>query len=421
MVSSSRGGSGVVLGPGGQHHAVLGAAFTAAATRAVATSIGSTRPWPGPVLDGAAGGAGGGQQVHGLGHALGRVGEAALGVDVDGHVDRPHQRGHVVDQLVAGHLPVPAAERHGMAAAGGGQGLEAQLHEDGGRPDVPGVGDHEGPQACSWRKRALVSVSMTGPYRPGVTRVVRTVPSGCYTSCPDRTVRVLHDAPGVRAQRLVRARSTRCRSRSMASHTSTKRVESGAGPSRSRSGARKSGMTFASHAAPGRSARRRDGQRHVRARRSASRGDGEREAERRQPGVGQVHRQRGRAPAPSPGAGRCRPRRAAARPPRTAASAEHRRACRPGTRRRPAPGRSRRPSSNWSRWPNQPQIGWRSVGLQVAADVEEGRRARAAVEVLVRAADGEVGARPRQRRPAPSRPSGTGPTAPARRRRARPR
>ena len=48
--------------------------------------------------------------------------------------------------------------------------------------------------------------------------------------------------------------------------------------------------------------------------------------------------------------------------------------------------------SNWSRWPNQPWIGERRRGWTSCADVQEGGRARAAVEVLVGAADGQLDA-----------------------------
>ena len=50
--------------------------------------------------------------------------------------------------------------------------------------------------------------------------------------------------------------------------------------------------------------------------------------------------------------------------------------------------------SNWSRRPNQPQMGFASDVLKVPPDVEEGRRSRPAVQVLVGAPHGEVGPGP---------------------------
>ena len=48
--------------------------------------------------------------------------------------------------------------------------------------------------------------------------------------------------------------------------------------------------------------------------------------------------------------------------------------------------------ANWSRWPNQPHTGWRSCSCRSPRDVQERRRAGAGVQVLVGAADGQVGA-----------------------------
>ena len=47
---------------------------------------------------------------------------------------------------------------------------------------------------------------------------------------------------------------------------------------------------------------------------------------------------------------------------------------------------------NCSRWPNHPQIGWRRRVCNALAHIHEGWRAGAAVQILVAAADGEVGA-----------------------------
>ena len=47
---------------------------------------------------------------------------------------------------------------------------------------------------------------------------------------------------------------------------------------------------------------------------------------------------------------------------------------------------------NWSAWENQPQIGERSSAWSSGRDVEERRRPRAGVQVLVGAADGQVDA-----------------------------
>ena len=57
----------------------------------------------------------------------------------------------------------------------------------------------------------------------------------------------------------------------------------------------------------------------------------------------------------------------------------------------PSAGSYGRSMANWSRWPNQPCTGLRSRVLVLGADVEERRCAGAGVQVLVGAADGQVG------------------------------
>ena len=78
----------------------------------------------------------------GGGHALGIVGEAVLEVGRDRDVDRPGQLAGVGQDLVLGHGAVETSPRGGEPAARGGDGLEPERGEQGGRPDVPGVG-HE--------------------------------------------------------------------------------------------------------------------------------------------------------------------------------------------------------------------------------------------------------------------------------------
>ena len=59
-------------------------------------------------------------------------------------------------------------------------------------------------------------------------------------------------------------------------------------------------------------------------------------------------------------------------------------------RRMPSAGTWTSDIENGSAWPTQPGIGWSSTGRWRRRDVGEGGRARAAVEVLVGAADREV-------------------------------
>ena len=112
----------------------------AAATRSTAaldrTDLAGARI---PVLDREAGGVGGVEQPNGLDHTLDGVGEAILGVDVERHVDTCRQHPHVVEQLVALHVLIVAAERPGVAGARGRQRLETEGGEDLGRADVPRI------------------------------------------------------------------------------------------------------------------------------------------------------------------------------------------------------------------------------------------------------------------------------------------
>ena len=85
-----------------------------------------------------------GQEVDGLGHAVGPVGEAPLGVDAEREVGGRRQVGHVGHEEVAVDGHVATAPGGGQAGAGGGQGLEAEGGQQAGRAAVEGVGHHEG-------------------------------------------------------------------------------------------------------------------------------------------------------------------------------------------------------------------------------------------------------------------------------------
>ena len=163
------------------------------------------------------------------------------------------------------------------------------------------------------------------------------------------------------------------------------------GPSRTRSGVRKSGTTPAVDQRLGQLPRLRVGEGDVRA--AAGRRPAGRPARRR---AGRARRRRGHdqvghARGPSRPAARCPPRRPAGRRPRPRPS--------PSTGGVPTPNRSM-PVGRLVGRPHrelvalaEPALDRRAQPLlQVAAHVEERRRPRAAVEVLVGAAHGQVGA-----------------------------
>ena len=138
----------------------------------------------------------------------------------------------------------------------------------------------------------------------------------------------------------------------------------------------------------------------------ASRGRAEREAQRREPRVVQRDGERRSARRPWR-----RPRACPASATSSAPAAHARRArgsaaCRRGSGAMPRLGLVVRPHRELVALA-EPALDRRAQRvLQGSAHVEEGRRARAGVEVLVGAADGEVGARRRRAGPPPRPPSG---------------
>ena len=100
----------------------------------------------GEVLDRQARHAGAAAQPHALGHALRRVGVAALEVGVHRHVGRSRQFGDV-GQHVMSRVTPPSRQpaRPGKARAGRRQRLEAQGLQIARRADIPGVGNDEAP------------------------------------------------------------------------------------------------------------------------------------------------------------------------------------------------------------------------------------------------------------------------------------
>ena len=94
-------------------------------------------------------------------------------------------------------------------------------------------------------------------------------------------------------------------------------------------------------------------------------------------------------------------------------------ACPSGHRAMPSAGAiARHRRRKGSAWPIQPGSGVAQLLLQIAGDEHEGRRAGAAVQIFIAAADREIAAVSRRGRPQAPRRCATGPTGSARPRRA---
>ena len=135
----------VVLGPCGEHHRIALVGRRGGGRDPLGGRCDRVDP-PGRgvvVLDRAAGGAGAGQQAHGLGDS-GRIGgEAALAVDRERQVGGGGEAGDVGDELVARDGLVVSPQRPREPGARRRERRKAAPGEQAGRALVPRVGHHE--------------------------------------------------------------------------------------------------------------------------------------------------------------------------------------------------------------------------------------------------------------------------------------
>ena len=172
--------------------------------------------------------------------------------------------------------------------------------------------------------------------------------------------------------------------------------------SRGRRAARSISATLIGHASGWRERRRASRGR------AASRGEPSAEAERREPGVVERDDQLGQRDRLRADARRCPPRRSARALLDRGEREDRRRAGQEAPDRR-RPGRSRAPSRTGRAGRTSPRSASAAPPGARSATYRKAGRARARVEVLVGAADRELGAGARAARPAARRPSGRGP------------
>ena len=248
-----------------------------------------------------------------------------------------------------------------------------------------------------------------------LSQTPRTVDSG------DRAAGAAPEARRRRPRRS--ARSARQRSRSGRAGRRARRRSSWSGAT-GRSGSRRARGSRRSRRSRSAGARARGRRGCTSAtwapRRAPSRGEPSENPSGRQPPVQQRDRVLGQRDRLGADPRRCPPRSPARRPP-ARRSAPAPAGCPRASRRSPARARSPGAISNGSS-PAQPAPDrLAQARLVLGADVQERRRARAAVEVLVGAADRQVGAGGVERDRDARRRCGRGPTGPAPRRRGPPR